>query len=206
MIGATLAITCCGYGLAWRRRGPAFPSQPGHGILINVAILILISLGLSLIWQMFLGNSTANVATPSAVTWVLQAGFFVQQLLAIGLSLWLAWWVRPARRWQAFFLFGALGASRYLLDGVFRQALALVDDLAVFGPFLASGIRLILGSYPALIPSVALVVAVLLDRRDRLPRHWSHWAGVVTFLSTLPGEIVVVLINQGILPQPLVIE
>jgi hypothetical protein len=198
----SLALTCCGFGLHWRRQGLPFPSQPGHAILLVGACGYILWIGLSLLFLAILGRSklTEQLVDASWYEWISNA----YQVFVIASYVWFAWWSRPARRWQVFFLLQAMWtADFYFIDRILEALLIQpISNLEWIGPGLALGMRFVLQQMPGLIPGTALVVAILLDRRDRIPRHWSHWAGVAAYLVAIPGLIAQALLNAGWVPSP----
>jgi hypothetical protein len=195
----SLALTCCGFGLYWRRRGLNVPSQPGHGLLLTHAVGYIFSMGLSLLWlATFDPESSINRLQP-LMKWLTYGA----TLVTAGLNVWLAWWTRPARRWQVFYLITALVTGNAYHNRILDAVLiSPVSNLEWIGPGLATGMRFTITQMPWIAPAVALIVAVVLDRRDRIPRHWSHWAGIAAWLQFVPGLIVYLLINAGWLPLP----
>lgn len=208
VFGSALALTCCGYGLVWRRRGLPFPSQPGHGLLLLEAITYILVIAYSLVWFANAewqpdGQVNASNLVISFVVW----GQRIATICWVALALWFAWWVRPSRRWQVFFALLALVAGHYYF-GEYVEAWLIepIRNLQWIGPGLAASLHFVKGNLPHTIPGIALIVAILRDRRDRIPRHWTHWAGVAAWCVSVSGELASALVEIGWLPEPFSID
>ena len=209
LMGSTLGFTIGGFGLYWRRRGLPFPSQPGHGLLI----FWLIESCFALLWQFPIALFVAAVGgfdennIPAWVETLWQVQHYTSLILFLTIYIGLAWWIRPLRRWQVFFLLCALHFSASYVERLYWFTLfGPIENLEFVGPLLAMAIAYVLAHATLLFPGVALLVAVIWDHRDRLPRHWSHWAGIIAWCSMIPSEIVRALINTGWLPSPVLMD
>jgi hypothetical protein len=204
-LGGTLAVTVGGFGVYWRKLCYPFPSQPGHGISILWTVAFVIGLlGYLLIEAArAVAGDQGGLGYPQWVITLADWEDYAFKLTSFGLSLWLAWWIRPARRWQVFFVLEAAVSGHRYLALLFRLTLfAPINHLELVGPLLAESIRHVLLYLPSLIPGTALVFALVRDRRDNISRHWSHWAGVIAWCSILPGEIALALIDDDWVPYP----
>lgn len=88
----SLALTCCGFGLYWRRRGLRFPSQPGHGMLLVGGLGYIFWLGLSLLVLALFGRDKFTARFEDS-PW-LESVSNVYLLFVIASNLWFAWWTR----------------------------------------------------------------------------------------------------------------
>jgi hypothetical protein len=128
---------------------------------------------------------------------------FAEGLLSSSLCFWLVWWARPVRRWQMFFVVQAIVVVEYYFHPIVRfGVIEAIGRLQLIGWELATAFRFVFEQTPFLPPAVALALAIILDRRGRIDRHWSHWAGVAAWLAFIPSQIVHVLINAGWLASP----
>lgn len=100
-----------------------------------------------------------------------------------------------------------MAAGNYYIARILDATLiGPISNLEWIGPGLALGLRFVVMQMPYLAPGISLIVAVLLDRRERIPRHWSHWAGVAAWLAAIPAQVAGIMINAGWLPSPFPIE
>jgi hypothetical protein len=208
-LGGTLGLAIFGFGLRWRYQGLPFPSQPDHGI----TILWTVTFGIAFLWSLVIAAARAATGDYGGLgypQWVLRLAEWeshASTFISIALCLWLAWWIQPARRWQVFFALYAAANGHTYLDRLYQATLyRAINHLELVGPLLANAIHHVLFDLPSLVPAIALLLAVIWDRRDGVQRHWSHWAGIVAWCSILPNEIAAALVNTGWLPYPVPIE
>lgn len=210
VLAAALAVTCCGLGLMWRRRGLPFPSQPGHGLLIWYALSFTLSLVHGVLWLAIYrpgGASNQWTTSPPPGMDFLEWGQILTALASVAFLVWCAWWVRPARRWQIVFVLNALAAGHYYIARFLPwDVLNSVGELQLIGPTLYAGMWFILAHFPQSIPGIALIVAIVRDRRAGIPRHWSHWAGVAAWCANFIAYFIFALMNAGWLPNPFTLE
>jgi hypothetical protein len=211
-LGGTLALTVGGFGLWWRRQGLAFPSQPGHGVLLLCAATFCIAIlwSLLILILMTVAGERIDNDMPTAPAWVMQLNdwaSYVYLLVSLGLCVWLAWWVGPVRRWQVFFALCALVIGDTYVGRIYRAVLFdPIHNLEWIGPMLAWAIQYVVDHVPSFVPAIALLLAIVWDHREGIRWHWSHWAGIVAWCSGFPGEIVSALVNTGWLPSPMPLD
>ena len=190
--------TCIGIallGLAWRKWGISFPSQPGHWMAIYLAITWVYEIALFLA-SLFLHSPTLNLGVMAWVTMPMSLAFH-----CFALALWVAAYLHePDRIWKlgwvamslkslfivcwTLFLMGKEGVER-LLDLFQFNSQFDWDFFFLLGPWeriIAKGFLAMLSTYPLIL---FLPAAAILDLRQHRQRHWSHWLVVIsTFVST----------------------
>jgi hypothetical protein len=167
----------------WRRfqRGPAFPVQPGHWILVIAGVTPLISYGSRMVvlylWQWY-----------GALSWthfVLLGGSVVSVALLYAYA---ARMQSNPWRW-VFLLCAALLSIRLLvqISSFFYWGLIRWD------PYLGFGISWIV--------TFAMIAAAIMDWIRRTPRDSLHWAGVILYVShrffELATSLVVILLRYS---------
>jgi hypothetical protein len=152
MLLVAVAVTAVGYGIAWRRKGIAFFDQPGHWLLVEVAMAGLAGVvpGIAMRWSM---------GTPQPVdfqnvdqsTWIILCfiwGFTVVFMVLVPVALNIYVGLKKCRelRWSLLFYFKAM--ARFFMG--FGDLLVLPFTLFVAGR----------------------------DYREGIPRDGGHWCGV----------------------------
>jgi len=154
-----LAITVAGYGLYWRKRGGRFLEEPGHWLLLSMAIAALVSVvqvaGLRLL-AMFtdvdLQTTQAGAMTPE--DWVAIIATMLLSFASIGVHIGVNVYFgrkQSAWRWRWMFYLKA-----------FALFLWVIGMLAIV---------------------VCLVRTILLDRRDGIHRDATHKCGAALELA-----------------------
>jgi hypothetical protein len=206
MLGSTMAATACLFGLWWRRRGIAFPRDPGHWICVVIAVAFPLMVLHQLAYSLCL-----DVSDPAAIRfrepvvlteWFEQWGFAVVYVPIIALNLWIAKRFAGTPRWMWFFLSGAVFGAIYVFNfHVSALLLYLLSPLGSFAFPLHQAARFLTDAHQIL-PALILCSACWLDHRDGIQRHWSHWCGVMAILVVLPGVIAIACFNMGWRPAP----
>ncbi len=192
----TLSQSACAavalLGLAWRKRGVAFPSQPGHWMAIYLTIAWAYEIVLTFA-SLFLQTQTLNLGVMAWVTRPLSLVFHCFAVL-----LWVAAYLHePSRIWKLGWaamalktLFGVcrtilfLGTMcvQWLLETYWYRHYHWQFPFFNWGPY-ANYVSLLLPNYLLL---AFLLAATVSDLRQQHQRHWSHWLVVVpTFVSTV---------------------
>jgi hypothetical protein len=147
-----VALTAVGYGIAWRRRGLLFFDQPGHWLLVEIAVAGLFSIVPAVVYRWFFTpEQMANFDNTSMMIMWLIWGYTMIFMVLIPVGLNVYFGVRKCRelRWSLVFYFKA--AARF----VFSMG---IGDLLV-------------------LPST--IYAAQRDRRERVARDGGHWCGVL---------------------------
>ena len=185
-------ITITLLGLAWRRRGGSFPSQPGHWMALYLTIvgayeIVLTVLSVFPVAQAFGWDSTIWLTRPM--------GLIFQ---CFALTLWVAAYLHePDRIWKLGWAAMALKSLfvvcrtlllwgrqcvEWLLETYWYRHYHWQFPFFNWGPY-ANIISLLLPNYLLL---AFLLAATVSDLRQHRQRHWSHWLVVVsTFVSTV---------------------
>lgn len=154
-------------------KGPRFPVQPGHWLLFNQGLLVLVTLPGWCVFVLLQSQGTSDGGT----RWITPGILFVGlQVLSHGTTVGAFGWalrrLQAERRWRLLFWL-ELGF------GICN----LLASLAEFVPWWP-GLRVLGFQWmSATVPAVWLVVAAILDWRRRARRDWLHWTGVVGQLS-----------------------
>ena len=98
----------------------------------------------------------------------------------------------------------------FLTTDLFRGRLSgiifsVLDPLGAVALPLHESIQFLIVAHQ-IVPSFVLCWACWADHRGGIVRHWSHWCGVIVFLSGLPGAIMVACMNLGWLPSPVLVD
>ncbi len=179
-------------GLAWRRRGIYFPSQPGHWMAIYLTITWAYEIVISLA-SLFLQTQTLNLGLMVWATMPVSLVFHCFVLI-----LWVAAYLHePTRIWK-------LGWAAMALKSLLSVLLMLLYIGANYFEWLLEvfwynaqfdwhwQFSMPLGSYAGLLstlPHYALLtfipIAAFIDLRQHRRLHWSHWLVLIsTFVST----------------------
>jgi hypothetical protein len=144
-------VTAVAYGIVWQRSGLVFFDQPGHWLLVEIAIVGLFSLVPSIIYRWLFSPTNWNPSSPDDFAMVLMMLIGIYSLITVvalplGLNIYLG--IRKCRetRWSLVF---------------YIKAVANI----LFG----------LGAIPIF---VLLLLAIRGDRRAGIVRDASHWCGV----------------------------
>lgn len=151
------AITAAGYGLYWRRQGQPFLDQPGHWLLVEMAIVasagMVQQFGMRFLMPFGDGNAQAASGPPSVAIWFLIAFGVLSMtflVVCIGLNIYFAR-KQSEPRWRTVFYLKAVTPLLWALG--------------------------------ACILLIWLLRVIVLDRRDRLPRDAAHQCGVALQLA-----------------------
>jgi hypothetical protein len=179
MLLVAVAVTAVGYGIAWRRMGLTFFDEPGHWLLVEIAVAGVLGLGPSLAMRWYVGTSQVeNFQNPDQNMWAYlyfiwgyTALFMV--LLPTALNIYLG--LRKCRelRWSLLFYFKAAA----------RSSMGFGDLLVL--PY--------------------TLYAAWQDRREGIPRDGGHWCGVFVQCAlsavTIGGFIVTFLNMYYVFPR-----
>ncbi len=148
VILAAVAITAVAYGIAWQRSGIDFFNQPGHWLLVEIAVMTLFGMLPMIAFRGFYANRTPGDIEFSMLTMMFMSVSFLVVLIAIPfvLNIYIGRKKCTDKRWTRVF---------------YAKAIAKV----LFG----------IGE---LLIAAAVLVAVRRDRRERSFRDASHWCGV----------------------------
>jgi hypothetical protein len=174
----TMAATASGAAVggallfvAYRRRGLAFPVQPGEWLLVTLGVADLVNLGF---WY-------SSLLTKGGTYYIYDAFVYlyltehIEYAFAFGIA---ALCCKTAGPWR-WFLWSATIAA---LLSAGRAALPLVDEWQSI--YTHQLIR-----WPTMaICSIMLAIAVASDRWHRTERGWIHWVGVFTLVLTFVEE------------------
>jgi hypothetical protein len=160
-ISTAISVTLVMFGFAWRRRGYAFFSLPGHWLLLMQAAGISFILALAI--AVFAGNGLA--AAPLVVY---SLGI---QLVLFGLNLFAAWKISDSLGWRMYFL---TQSFMFVLGFLFRFLLFRYESL--YFVFYA--------------PLLLLLIAAIGDRVKRRARDWPHWVGVALPFAVFIASII----------------
>jgi hypothetical protein len=148
-VSTATSVTLVMFGFAWRRRGYAFFSLPGHWMLLMHTTGIGFILAVAI--AVFAGDNLA-----SAPLIVYSVGV---QLILFGLNLFAAWKISDSLGWRAYFL-----VQSFMLVSSFFFRFLLVRHEALYLVFYS--------------PLLFLLIAAIGDRVRRRVRDWPHWVGV----------------------------
>jgi len=189
MLSASVCIAVVMLGLAWRRKGISFPSQPGHWVAIYLAVAL--ADGMVMAVTMLLLPSSGFMGVVRFSTHLV--------LHCFAALLWIAAYLREDSRiwrwgWGAMALRSVLIVSllafhvgmkgiEWLIEVFWYNSqvdLQLSWFLGSLTPFLM--LKMWLRGYVLL---VFLAAAMISDYRHARRRHWSHWLVLIsTFVST----------------------
>jgi hypothetical protein len=143
-----VAVTAVAYGIAWQRKGLVFFDQPGHWLLVEIAIAGLFALMPSIAYRWLFSSMKVDDPDFSMTAMVLVSLSSLVTIIALPLALNIYIGVKKCHetRWSLVFYMKAVGN---LLLGV-----------------------------GALVVIAVLLVAANRDRRERIARDASHWCGV----------------------------
>ncbi len=189
---ATLVVL---FGFSWRRRGARFPSEPGHGVLLMLTVSHLYTVAVLMTAQLMpdllFGPGESGVLavfTRIALEWA----WPLVSLFSLCLSLWCAKTLADAKRWRVFFWFAASMSALVLLSNLLIEKF-FTSYFFSLGSSTAYWISMsVYYGSPALEACLLAVVAAL-DYRRGVPRHWSHWLGVVLALAAVATNTAQVL-------------
>ena len=125
----SVALTAVGFGLIWRQKGIAFFHQPGHWLLVTLALGGWVG-GLI---TFFLNRPPASGNTVGGLFLVC---FYGLRLAMIGVDFWAAWRVGDTPWWR--FLFVLQGSMI-----ITRFALPLLSPSSILFAYVSSGIQLL---------------------------------------------------------------
>lgn len=179
-------------GLAWRRRGISFPSQPGHWMAIYLSMTWAYEIAISFASQ-FLQTQTLNLGVMLWVTMPMGLAFH-----SFAFALWVAAYLNePDRIWKLGWAVMALRSLLSVFLMLFYIGAKFIDWLLEVFWYNAQfdwhwQILMPLGSYAGLLNTLPhyvlltfLPVAAFIDLRQHRQRHWSHWLVLIsTFVST----------------------
>jgi hypothetical protein len=144
-----VAVTTVAYGIAWRRKGLAFFDQPGHWLLVEIAVTGLFSTVPAIATRWFFQSLNPNDLStfPMTYMWLIN-GYSLIFIVLVPFVLNIYLGVRKCHelRWSLVFYFKA--AARVLMG---------MGDLLVLPSTLNAAWR---------------------DRREQVPRDGGHWCGV----------------------------
>ena len=181
-------------GLAWRKRGISFPSQPGHWMAIYLAIswvYEIVAWGISFFPLQLLGLDS--------MIWVTMPVHLAFYCFAF--ALWVAVYLHETSRiWKlgwAAMAFKSLLLALWALFNLGAKCLEWLLEVFQFNTHFDSDFFFLLGPYDRIFAKIFLItlstyplilflpVAAIIDLRQHHQRHWSHWLVVVsTFVST----------------------
>jgi len=176
-------------GLAWRKRGISFPSQPGHWMAIYLAVTWAYEI-VAWLFSFFM-RQAFGVESMAWVTMPMSLAFH-----CFAFALWVAAYLHePARIWKLGWAALALKSLLTILLMLFYIGAKCIEWLLEtywYNSHFDWQLFLSLGSYASffmLLPNYALLTflpaAATLDLRQHRQRHWSHWLVLIsTFVST----------------------
>jgi hypothetical protein len=155
-ITSGLAATTVGFGFVWRRVGYRFFDQPGHWLLLTQSLWagIFAMAGILAAVQLPETHMVSSVLMGLALA--------VVNLVMIGVN---------------------LGAAKRFSNSVPWLSIFLLDGLTLVFVFVLESLRLgrLTATFLSVLPIailVLLLIAVWSDRRQQMPRGWTHWLGV----------------------------
>lgn len=151
-------------------KGPPFPVQPGHWLLFNQGLLVLVILPA---WCVFALLQSQGISDRFTLPSVLFVGLQVlTHGTTVGANGWALRRLQAERRWRLLFWielgFGVCNLLASLTELVWWSPAARVLGFQWMSSF---------------VPAAWVVVASVLDWRRRARRDWLHWTGVVVQLS-----------------------
>lgn len=160
------AVAAVPLWISLRRRGAAFPRQPGEWLLLCQGGAILLN---EVVTLLMLGGitiyTTYTTVTSGSAQWNMYLALAIQALAAF-LFLLPLFRLREGRWWRAFFLLqGAMLLMQIPLLLLFQFGYLSIWLVAKF-------------FYLDHLPSLVLLIAVAQDVRRRESRVWTHYAGV----------------------------
>ncbi len=179
------------FGLAWRRRGIVFPSQPGHWVAIYLAIAwayeVVLSFTMFLPTQGFVHDSMVWVRFLMHFAFhCIAAIFWIIAYYREDSRIWKWGWAAMALRSAfsvSFFVFRiGVKCIEWLVEVLWYNSQVDLQSLRFLWSF--SGMwKLWLTSYALL---AFLGAAMILDYRYSRRRHWSHWLVLIlAFISNV---------------------
>jgi hypothetical protein len=148
-ISTAVSLTLVMFGFAWRRRGYASFSLPGHWMLL------MRTTGIGFFLALAIAISAGNSLAPAPLI-VYSWGI---QLVLFGLNLFAAWKIADSLGWRLYFL----GQSCVLVLVFLLRFLLVRYELLHLAYYL---------------PLLFLLIAAIGDRVRRRVRDWPHWVGV----------------------------
>jgi hypothetical protein len=170
----SVAVTAVAYGIYWQRTGQAFFDQPGHWLLVEIAVVGLFGMVPTIFtrWifnEVNFGKFDDDFPMVAMMFFGLYSLVFVFVVPLI-LNIYFGW--KRCREWHWTWVFYGKAAAKVMFG---------IGDLVVLA---------LLGN------------AVRRDRRDRIPRDSSHWCGVIVqcAVSLLQISLAIIsMVNMGIM-------
>lgn len=184
----SICITIALFGLAWRKRGIAFPSQPGHWIALYLAFDFVLTLLLS--FSMLIQQTNYDFALLSWVALIANVLFHCFLVIFWGVAflcefdqIWRWGWAAMAIRSLFSILMTGLHVIlkcvEWLIETFWYRHYSLEQWLTPpFGP--STGMwMMIITNYACI---AFFIAAIISDTRHKRRRHWSHWLVLVSEL------------------------
>jgi hypothetical protein len=187
-IGFGAHLLVCFAGMCWRRKGIAFPSQPGHWVAYASAVWQLAILAFGMV--VVLANDESSILSDGR-----GSAIIVMLFLAIGGTG--AMLMRAAkaflRPWAAALAISGFSIVALMSAVILSWIAGLISTASAFllGICFVSMAVACFGIVAAL---VVFLVAVWVDVRQRIPRHWAHWLAVWTLLAQIGALVLVTMI------------
>ena len=206
MLGTTLAIMTAFLMLLWHRRGLPAPSEPGHWVLVVFSVALICSI----LWTIAMSLSVVETGhghrlrEPEALTgWISRWGWPMSVIPTIATELWIAWKLRAERAWCWFFAACGILMLMHMLYGPVISPLVsrALQPLSSASNSIYWAIRFLLDANDV-IAIVFLTWAIWIDHRRGIERHWSHWSGVLAWISGCPRQLAIAAMNVGWLEFP----
>jgi hypothetical protein len=164
------AITIVAYGIAWRRHGIRFFHQPGHWLLVIIAVMsVLMSLA-GLIYRVAdsVWGITRSMSTDINwnLIWIFNGTMLVGVIASIALHIYIAIKKCEESRWRWVFAVKAVAVI-----------IRVLGDLIVV---------------------LLLLRAARVDRRTQTPRDFLHWYGVWLQIAICAYVVIMMLVSIGL--------
>jgi hypothetical protein len=165
----SVAVTAVAYGIAWQRRGLVFFDQPGHWLLVEIAVVGLFSLVPGIIFRWLFSTTSGDFQ---------EGDFAMVSMMFVGL--------------YSLVTIVAIPLALNIYIGVKK-----CDQTRWSVVFYLKAVSNILFGLGAIVVFIALLFALRGDRRAAIVRDPTHWCGVwlqlaysgLTFASTLASVL-----------------
>ena len=174
------AVASLGVWAYRARKGIPFPVSPGEWTLVVYGVKAVAWAVMATLWRGLFGSLSLPHEGVSLTVWLVLLSCI--HLLEAGLFLTATVHVRTAPAWRLFLA----GQAVHAVVAGWRWAIFGLNTQLYFPvlQFLEQAAALIANAI-ACICFVLLILAVVRDWRQRTPRGWMHWVGVVTALVSM---------------------
>ena len=113
-----IAITVVAYGIVWQRRGFRFFYQPGHWLLVEIAVAGVLGLLLDVIFRLLPYSATTNSIDPPGLA-VFLIGTFSSGLFRLAVNIYIGLTKCSERRWKWVFFLKAIAVILQVVGDFF---------------------------------------------------------------------------------------